>query len=57
MCVTVGPSKIKVLEALKKVEDEQALSLAGERSNPTWQEAQQSGALFLSNAMELEDLQ
>lgn len=55
---TVGPTKAKVLIELKKKEDDESLSSllvdddGASRSIPS-----HSGALFLSNAMDIEDLQ
>ncbi|KAG8947700.1 hypothetical protein FRC04_010544 [Tulasnella sp. 424] len=55
--VAKGPSRANVLLALKKAEDEETLSRMEDHSSVGWPENQRSGALFLSNAMELEDLQ
>ncbi|KAG8925861.1 hypothetical protein FRC01_009600 [Tulasnella sp. 417] len=55
--VVEGPSKSKVLIALKKAEDEHALNISRGGQSQSWGNEQPSGALFLSNALELEDLQ
>ncbi|KAG8902563.1 hypothetical protein FRC00_002447 [Tulasnella sp. 408] len=51
------PSKSKVLIALKKAEDEEFANVTKADCSPGWSNNQPSGALLLSNALELEDLQ
>ncbi|KAG9047221.1 hypothetical protein FS837_002783 [Tulasnella sp. UAMH 9824] len=51
------PSKSKVLIALKNAEDEEFVNATNAGCPPGWSNDQPSGALLLSNALELEDLQ
>lgn len=54
---SIVPTKSKVLIALKKAEDEDSLNMPSMDRPHGWGNERPSGALFLSNALELEDLQ
>lgn len=54
---TPGPSKASVLAVLKKAEDDEVIADSGNGSNPIGEKVRQSKTLFLSNALEIEDLQ